>query len=200
MNKDENTDWISKDNSTFKMVNGNPVKIEEKTKSYANYIIMFLVVITVVVSAMAMSISASKTSSEIVKDHNDEVKAKQEQTITPSPASTPTIWTEGQLQEMVNAFNKVQSSNNYSILYDGCTVEKLPNGGDKLIVYVTDKFTLLSENEKKLYVEQNFKLWAGMAGSRQVKVNYDYFEIEMLRKGTIKRLATWDSLSGVSIK
>lgn len=220
MKKDENIDWISKNNSTFKMVNGIPVMIntdksrnkkmipkmidgkyvmaEEnfKDKAEAFFSIGFFILAAVLIVGGIIYFFHSSAKGD---ENNLAAQIKQEEIASTKPQSLPTDWN-GQLQEMTTSFNNVQSNNNYSFLYDGCKIEKLPGGGEKLIIYVTDQFTLLTENEKKLYLEQNFKLWAGMAGARQVKFNTDFFEIEMLRKGTMKRLATWDNLFGVSIK
>ncbi len=97
--------------------------------------------------------------------------------------------------EMRESFNHIQSNNNYRALYSGMKWD-----GRTLTVYVTDIWNRASDDIKNAYMKQCMTLWAGMAGARKLPLSLDNVNLEMIHEISGRKVGTWDSFWGPSVK
>lgn len=97
--------------------------------------------------------------------------------------------------ELFTSYHKVLSANIYKDMYIGVGIKN-----NVVIITVNDYWKFASKDVKIAYVETCVKTWAMMHGAREMDFKYETWKFEFRHELSERKLATWDSAWGTSIK
>ena len=140
--------------------------------------------------AQAKIVAEKRDKEEAAK--KEEEKSKEYTTKT---SDKPVISNE-QTKEMLEAFNKLESNNNFKDFYAGVNA----SSPYRLQVIVSEYWNVASKDMKIGYIKHVVMLWGGMSGARGTPIKPDDLKVEFIHDVSGRRVATWDSLWGTSIK
>lgn len=144
-----------------------------------------IVVIGIIGGAMALMPSSPKE------------KSPRAQMATPTQSPSPEVkQTNPTLEaDRLNAFNDLESNNVDRPFYRGVEVR-----GRQVTIKIADAWHLLSRDRKEALCHGMFSRWFALGGPRGIKEDSSDFRFQFRHAESGRVIATWDSLSGISIK
>jgi len=106
----------------------------------------------------------------------------------------PTFALAVESQERLNSFDQIERKGVNASYYAG-----VEQAGEKVTIKVTDKWTKLTGEKKKAFVNQATSLFFGMGGARGFKEAKAMFVVSFINKKSGDTVATWTGMTGAEI-
>lgn len=110
-------------------------------------------------------------------------------------ASTPKQKPQSQEANRLEVFNDLESNNLNKPYYRGVSVR-----GNVVIIRLSDRWHRLSRDNQEALCKNLFTLWFALGSVRKLNEKPDDFKFEFRHANSDRVLATWNGLTGLSIK
>ena len=97
--------------------------------------------------------------------------------------------------QRMDAFNDLESDNLDKAFYRGVTIR-----GKVVIIRLSDRWNALSPDRKEALCKGMFTRWFALGKVRGIQEQVGHFKFEFRHVESDRLLATWDGLSGITVK